>query len=440
MGDINAQVGGNSISATLGDSGINVSPAVGAGGDIIGVVAGLGLTGGGDVGSVTLALDTTYLNENYATLSHTHEASDITDFGVAVTSITDLLYSQLGHTHTAGQITDFDTSVSANIDVSANTSARHSAITLGTNTAAALGLSEQVLSINDVFVQISGDVMEGQLKIDGTSDTVHLIIEAYSSQTENLIELVNSADVPYISIGPPSIGGQYFSNHIGVDTTLSFPTLSAVASLRVDVTTDTVTTTTTNSRVAAAFRLLNGFAASPDAPTITLQAINQAIGKANDLKMSQSITPSGNSGINARVTGVSVTGLNIAGAYGAEGGALNVAVLGKAPIDKAGSVNIGVLANGRNTLGTSIGGWFTLGSSTPTWSSAALVADNASLALPIMRFKDNGADVMIVQDGGVIDFLWSMGNSTEDPRVTAPTDWIEIKIGGTTRYLPAYAA
>lgn len=38
--------------------------------------------------------------------------------------------SAVGHTHTASEITDFDTEVSNNTDVAANTSARHSAVTL----------------------------------------------------------------------------------------------------------------------------------------------------------------------------------------------------------------------------------------------------------------------------------------------------------------------
>jgi len=69
----------------------------------------------------------------------------------------------------ASEISDFDTEVSNNTDVSANTSARHSAVTLGTNTATALSLSGQELSIADVFVQLAGDTMTGQLNISPTA-------------------------------------------------------------------------------------------------------------------------------------------------------------------------------------------------------------------------------------------------------------------------------
>lgn len=41
---------------------------------------------------------------------------------------------------------------------------------------------------------------------------------------------------------------------------------------------------------------------------------------------------------------------------------------------------------------------------------------------------------------GIVDFRGTMNNSALDPTSDAPSDWVEIKIGGTTYYLPAYAA
>jgi len=51
-----------------------------------------------------------------------------------------------------------------------------------------------------------------------------------------------------------------------------------------------------------------------------------------------------------------------------------------------------------------------------------------------------GTVLMEVEGTGVIDFRWGMGNSSKDPTTDAPVDWVEVKIGGTVRYLPAYAA
>lgn len=41
---------------------------------------------------------------------------------------------------------------------------------------------------------------------------------------------------------------------------------------------------------------------------------------------------------------------------------------------------------------------------------------------------------------GVTDYTATMGNSTKDPTADAPSDWVEIKIGGSSFYLPAYTA
>jgi hypothetical protein len=41
---------------------------------------------------------------------------------------------------------------------------------------------------------------------------------------------------------------------------------------------------------------------------------------------------------------------------------------------------------------------------------------------------------------GITNYTGGMGNSTKNPATQAPTDWVEIKIGGNTRYLPAYSA
>ncbi len=41
---------------------------------------------------------------------------------------------------------------------------------------------------------------------------------------------------------------------------------------------------------------------------------------------------------------------------------------------------------------------------------------------------------------GIQDFKGTMGNSYKDPTMDSPVDWVEIKINGVTRYLPAYTA
>ena len=38
----------------------------------------------------------------------------------------------------------------------------------------------------------------------------------------------------------------------------------------------------------------------------------------------------------------------------------------------------------------------------------------------------------------IVDFTAAMGNSGKDPTTNAPDDWIEVKINGTTGYIPWY--
>lgn len=45
-----------------------------------------------------------------------------------------------------------------------------------------------------------------------------------------------------------------------------------------------------------------------------------------------------------------------------------------------------------------------------------------------------------VRLGDTINFAGTMGNSTKTVGTDAPADWVEVQIGGTTYYLPAYAA
>ena len=41
---------------------------------------------------------------------------------------------------------------------------------------------------------------------------------------------------------------------------------------------------------------------------------------------------------------------------------------------------------------------------------------------------------------GIVDFTGTFGDSAKNPTTDAPADWIEVKLNGTTYYLPAYAA
>ena len=70
-----------------------------------------------------------------------------------------------------------------------------------------------------------------------------------------------------------------------------------------------------------------------------------------------------------------------------------------------------------------------------------IVKGIAAQASNLQDWQDStGTALMEVEASGCMDYQWAMGNSTKDPTSDAPTDWVEIKIGGTTYYLPAYDA
>ncbi len=47
-------------------------------------------------------------------------------------------------------------------------------------------------------------------------------------------------------------------------------------------------------------------------------------------------------------------------------------------------------------------------------------------------------EVVRIKSTGIMKFSGTMGTGSDDPTTDAPTDWLEIDIGGTTYYLPAY--
>ncbi len=72
--------------------------------------------------------------------------------------------------------------------------------------------------------------------------------------------------------------------------------------------------------------------------------------------------------------------------------------------------------------------------------SYVLITADADTSDPKFRVAINFTDLLEMDKYGIVDFKGSFGTSTKDPTSDAPADWVEIKIGGTTRFLPAYAA
>jgi len=120
-----------------------------------------------------------------------------------------------------------------------------------------------------------------------------------------------------------------------------------------------------------------------------------------------------NNGIAATSGATTAAGANVGGVFMASGGLYSVGSQSLSVTAKNAATNIGVLGLALNTGTTpvEVGGYFGLSSGTPTFTSAALIADNGTEAQPIILARDNGTTVFSIIDGG------NVGIGTTSPSV-----------------------
>jgi len=104
------------------------------------------------------------------------------------------------------------------------------------------------------------------------------------------------------------------------------------------------------------------------------------------------------------------TGDNVGGSAYAQNGDKNYGGSFWACTDKNNAINVGLIGRGLNsgTGATQVGGYFGLQLGTPTFTSAALIADNGTQTNPIFLGRDNGTIVFAINDGGKV----GIGTST----------------------------
>jgi len=113
---------------------------------------------------------------------------------------------------------------------------------------------------------------------------------------------------------------------------------------------------------------------------------------------------------NLNIAYATTNGHNAGSLNVAWGGNLNVGSAALATTAKNSATNVGVVGLGLNT-GTSpiqVGGYFGLQTGTPTFTSAALMADNGGTTSDIFVARDNGTAVFNIKDGGKV----GIGTST----------------------------
>lgn len=107
--------------------------------------------------------------------------------------------------------------------------------------------------------------------------------------------------------------------------------------------------------------------------------------------------------------------------------------------DKIQLANVDILLGGNITMGSVSADFARIYAKNITAGGTALGLE-APAGNGINFNVNNGDNALNIDSDSILDFVASMSNSALDPTSDAPADWVEIKIGGTTRFLPAYAA
>lgn len=157
-----------------------------------------------------------------------------------------------------------------------------------------------------------------------------------------------------------------------------------------------------NSLNALSLSLIAGYTGS--GATTALNFANATVGTGSDF-----FTGSANMGVSGITNGSTATGRNVGGWFNARNGANNIGVFGRAIVATNSAFNAGVYGSAINSATANVGGFFTLSQSNITPSvSAALMADNGTVAAPIFVARDNSTEVFRIDDGGNV----GIGTST----------------------------
>jgi hypothetical protein len=173
-----------------------------------------------------------------------------------------------------------------------------------------------------------------------------------------------------------------------------------------------------NTRVGLRVDLTSGYVGSGG--TISLSFLNSVAGTAKNL-----ISTAGNIGISGN-SNATTTGYNFGLAGFSRDGDINIGTYGRSFIAKNSAVNIGAFGLARNTgaSGIEVGGFFGLyasGASAPTFTSAALMADNGVTTSDIFVARDGGTAVMTIIDGGNVGIGVATPNANAILDVTSTT-------------------
>ena len=270
-----------------------------------------------------------------------------------------------------------------------------------------------------ITVNLSTGVSGGQSVIGGTASGNSLTLSSTSHATKGTIIFGTSAyDEANNRLGlfttTPThkvevVAGTLTDGQNALNVTATMPTTITSTNTAFDIQITSAGSSAFQNR-AVNIDYLAGY--TGNGTTSAYNATNSAAGTGTDFFGNR------NQGAFCQANAIT-TGYNV-GVYGsASNGDKNAGVVGRSIIAKNSATNIGVLSIALNT-GTSpiqVGGFFGLMNSTPTFTSAALMADNGNTTDPIFVGRDNGTVVVQLSDGG----FFGIGNGS-----TAATSQLQV--------------
>jgi hypothetical protein len=272
------------------------------------------------------------------------------------------------------------------------------------------GVSRRYIQItNSTYTKISNNVFLDFTGIDkgiislSSADYNELSNNTYGMTDANFFSFVGSNNIIFNNYSDLSV----VSNMTSRQMTFTATQPSSISATRnaIDY---TVTSAGTSSQINRAFSVTYAAGYTGSSTTTGLNVLNSAAGTGTVIV----------SGVTANIglasgTNATTSGTNLGTRFTASNGNISISTTGLSVTAKNSATNGGAMFLGRNT-GTSpvhFGVYAGLNATDPTFTSAALIADNSDQTSPIYVFRDNGTVVSTMADGGNL-FL---GGTTSSP-------------------------
>jgi hypothetical protein len=298
----------------------------------------------------------------------------VTNTGVTIGNVVTDIHRVTGSLNVSGS-----TNLNGNLIVSGNTTigdATTDSITMNAATMS-LGSGTGILNIDSNTFTVDGNANSVGIGTSTPTSRLHLIGGTLVQNTNNY-GLHVTATMPTSYTYLP-IGAFFDITSAGTQTNASYPQRAFQVSLNAGYTGGTT--------------------------TAAIVGANSAAGTDSGIVVGG--TPLGNAGLIYTAVG-NTTGNNYGCAGFARLGNISIGVVGRvghttSVNNKNGAKYVGVFGVARNDTAAnsvSLGGYFGLNTSDPTFANAALIADNADAAYDIFVARDNGTPVFTIQDGG----------------------------------------